>query len=52
MPLRFVFESARFQLDNTKSNGARSFPDRSPGCGHDGSTIPQRHHHDQDTALL
>jgi len=49
--LRFVFESARFQLDSTKSSGACSFLSRRPGCGHDGSMVPQRHYHDQGTAL-
>ena len=48
---RFAFESVRFQLDSTKSNGARSFVIRRPGCGDDGSTLPQRHHHHQGTAL-
>jgi hypothetical protein len=38
--LRFAFESVRFQLDSTKSNGAR-FLSRQPGCGHDGSTAPR-----------
>lgn len=49
--LRFVFESARFQPDSTKWNGARSFLSRRPGCGDDGSTVPQHHHHHQGTAL-
>jgi hypothetical protein len=44
--LHFAFESARFQRDSTKSNGARSFLGRRPGCGHDGNTVPQGHHHD------
>jgi hypothetical protein len=49
--LRFVFESARFQLDSTKSSGACSFLSRRPGCGLDDSTVHQRHYHDQGTAL-
>jgi hypothetical protein len=49
MELQFVFESARFQMGSTKSNGARSLLSRWPGCGHGGSTFPQRHHRDQGT---
>jgi hypothetical protein len=49
--LRFVFESARFPLDNMKSCGARSFLSRQPDGVHGGSTSPLRRHHDQDTAL-
>jgi hypothetical protein len=49
--LYFVFESARFQLDSTKSNGARFFLGRRQGCGRDGSMVPQGHYHDQGTAL-
>jgi hypothetical protein len=44
--LRFAFESVRFQLDSTKSNGARSFLSRRLGCDDDGNTAPQGHHHD------
>jgi hypothetical protein len=51
LALRFVFESVRFPLDSTKSNGGRFFPSRRPGCGHDGSTAPQRHHDDQGMPL-
>ena len=47
--LQFVFESARFQMGSTKSNGARFFLSRWPGCGHDGSTVPQRRHRDRGT---
>jgi hypothetical protein len=50
-PLRFAFESARFPLDNMKSNGARPFLSRPPDCVHGGNTIPQRRHHDRGTAL-
>jgi hypothetical protein len=49
--LRFVSESARFPLDSMKSYGAQSSPSRPPDCVHGGSTIPQRLHHDQGTAL-
>jgi hypothetical protein len=47
--LQFVFESARFQMGSMKLNGARFFLSRWPGCGHDGSTVPQRRHRDQGT---
>jgi hypothetical protein len=49
--LHFVFELAQFQLDSTKSSGACSFLSRRPGCGLDGSRVPQRYHHGQGTAL-
>jgi hypothetical protein len=47
--LQLVFESVRFQMGSTKSNGARFFLSRWPGCGHDGSIVPPRRHRDQGT---
>jgi hypothetical protein len=48
--LHFVFESAQFQLDSTKSSGARYFLGRRPGSRLEGNTFQHRRHHDQGTA--